>query len=171
MPGKMLVALIASALAGCATTGAATVATSGKSAVALADLPPEVIAAAKAFRPTFEPTEAEREMREGRHYFDVGGTLVDGSEVEFDIMQEGVRWRVVEIQRDLTLLGIPDAVRAAATRHDAAFAPTRIIESDQTDGIVIYELFGPKGSDPQGRKVEIKWDGAKAEVLKKEWAH
>jgi hypothetical protein len=146
------------ALAACTTAEPARVATSGKSAVALADLPAEVLAAATALRPTFTASEAEAETREGRRYFDVGGTLADGSEIEFDIMEEGGRWRVVE-------------VHAAARRHDAAFTPTRIIESDQTDGVVIYELFGPKGGDPQGRKVEIKWDGTRAEVLTKEWAH
>ena len=159
------------ALAACTTAEPARVATSGKSAVALADLPAEVLAAATALRPTFTASEAEAETREGRRYFDVGGTLADGSEIEFDIMEEGGRWRVVEVQRDLRIEGVPDAVRAAARRHDAAFTPTRIIESDQTDGVVIYELFGPKGGDPQGRKVEIKWDGTRAEVLTKEWAH
>ena len=46
-----------------------------------------------------------------------------------------------------------------------------MIESVQQDGLVIYELFGPQGGDPQGRKVEIKWDGSRAEVLAREWAH
>lgn len=171
MAGKLLVAAMVCALAGCAPAEPVQVATSGKIAVALADLPAEVVAAAVALRPTFTPAEAERETRDGRHYFDVGGTLADGSEIEFDIMRESGRWRVVEIQRDLLIGGIPDAVRDAARRHDAGFVPTRIIESDQTDGIVIYELFGLKSGDPQGRKVEIKWDGKRAEILKREWAH
>lgn len=161
------------ALGGCAAAGPdeARVATSGKSDVALADVPAEVLAAARAARPGFTPAETEAETRDGRRYFDVGGTLADGSEVEFDIMEEGGRWRVVEVQRDIALAGAPAEVRAAASAHDAAFVPTRVIESDQTDGIVIYELFGPQGSDPQGRKLEIKWDGRRAKVLKQEWAH
>lgn len=168
---KMLVAALLSGLCACAPAEPVKVETSGKSEVALADLPPAVLAAATALRPTFTPAEAERETREGRRYFDVGGTLADGSEIEFDIMEEGGRWRVVEVQRDLPLSGVPLAVRDAIRRHDAAFVPTRIIESDQTDGIVIYEFFGPSGGDPQGRKIEIKWDGSRAEVLTKEWAH
>lgn len=171
MTGKLLVAAVLCVLSGCATTEPVKVATSGKSEVAVADVPGEVLAAAIALRPTFTAAEAERETREGRRYFDVGGTLADGSEIEFDIMEENGRWRVVEIQRDLQLSGVPAAVREAARRHDAAFTPGRIIESDQTDGIVIYELFGPRGGDPRGRKVEIKWDGSRAEVLTKEWAH
>jgi hypothetical protein len=171
MPRKMLVAAVLCGLCACAPAEPVKVASSGKSEVALADLPPEVLAAATTLRPSFTPSEAESETRDGRRYFDVGGTLADGSEIEFDIMVEGGRWRVVEIQRDLPLSGLPSAVRDAARRHDAAFVPSRIIESDQTDGIVIYELFGPEGADPQGRKVEIKWDGTRAEVLKQEWAH
>ena len=147
------------------------VATSGKTEVALADVPAEVLAAARAARPGFEPAEAQTETREGRRYYDVEGKLADGSEIEFDIMEEGGRWRVVEIQRDIDLAAAPAPVREAATRHDAAFKPTRVIESDQGDGTIIYELFGPQGADPQGRKVEIKWQDSKAEVLTKEWAH
>ncbi|HEY0029035.1 MAG TPA: hypothetical protein VGC35_14315 [Allosphingosinicella sp.] len=166
---RLTILATACMLAGCASSNA--VETSGKIGVPIAEVPAAVLAAATAARPSFRFAEAERETRDGRRYFDVGGTLADGSDVEFDIMEEGGRWRVVEIQRDLQLSGLPSAVREAARRHDAAFTPGRIIESDQTDGIVIYELFGAKGSDPQGRKVEIKWDGSRAEVLTKEWAH
>ena len=147
------------------------VATSGKEDVPLAQVPAEVLAAAQAARPGFTPAEAERETRDGRHYFDIGGTLPDGSEVEFDIIEEGGRWRVVETQRDIAFASAPAPVRQAAAVHDAGFAPTRVIESVQQDGLVIYELFGPQGGDPQGRKLEVKWDGTRAEVLAQEWAH
>ncbi|HEY0084639.1 MAG TPA: hypothetical protein VGB65_01890 [Allosphingosinicella sp.] len=166
---KITILAAAYMLAGCASSNP--VETSGKIGVPLAEVPAEALAAATAARPGFRFVEAERETRDGRRYFDVGGTLADGGEIEFDIMEEGGRWRVAEIQRDIALSAAPAPVREAAARHDAAFAPTRIIESDQTDGIVIYELFGAKGGDPRGRKVEIKWDGSRAEVLTKEWAH
>ena len=83
-------------------------------------------------------------------------------------MEEGGKWRVVETQRDIAFAAAPEPVRAA---HKAGFTPNRVIESTQADGLVIYELFGEAGGDPQGRKVEIKWDGRKAELLDKEWAH
>ncbi len=47
-----------------------------------------------------------------------------------------------------------------------AFAAVRVIESRQSDGLVIYELY-----DAGQRKLEIKWDGKAAETLTKEWAH
>jgi hypothetical protein len=147
------------------------VATSGKSKVPLDQVPAEVLQAAMAASEGVTVTEAEAETREGRRYFDIAGTLSDGSEVEFDIVQEGGRWRVVETQRDLPFAQVPARVRAASAAADAKFVPTRVIESRQADGIVIYELFGPAEGDPQGRKVEIKWDGAKAELLTDEWAH
>ncbi len=138
------------------------VATSGKSEVPLGEVPKEVLAAASAAQPGFTPAEAESETRDGRRYFDVGGKLADGSEVEFDIMEEGGSWRVVETQRDIRLAAAPAAVREAA----ASFPAGRVIESRQSDGIVIYELY-----DSKQRKLEIKWDGKSAETLTKEWAH
>jgi hypothetical protein len=158
-------------VAAAAPQEASKVAASGKTEVPVADIPAAVLAAATAARPGFTPTEAETETREGRRYYDVGGTLGDGTEIEFDITEEGGAWKVVEAQRDIPFASAPELVRKAAAEHDAKFAPTRVIESTQSDGIVIFELFGPQGTDPQGRKVEVKWDGKTAEILTKEWAH
>ena len=86
-------------------------------------------------------------------------------------MEEGGQWRVVETQRDIALSAAPEQVRETARKADVSFEPTRVIESRQQDGLIIYELYGPAGGDPQGRKVEIKWDGRTASVLTSEWAH
>ena len=140
-------------------------ATSGKSPVALADVPAPVLAAARAARPGFVPAAAEAETREGRRYFDVEGRLADGSEIEFDLMEEGGAWRIVETQRDIGFETAPEPVRAAARAHAPDLAPTRVIESVQADGLVIYKIY-------QGeRKLEVKWDGRTAEILAREWAH
>ncbi|HEX8573163.1 MAG TPA: hypothetical protein VF759_10480 [Allosphingosinicella sp.] len=136
-------------------------ATSGKRDVPLAQVPPEVLAAT-ASHPGFVPAEAEAETRDGRDYFDIGSRVADGSEIEFDIVRQGARWEAVETQRDIVLAGAPRAVQSAAE----GFAATRVIESRQNDGLVIYELF-----DSQQRKLEIKWDGKRAERLTAEWAH
>lgn len=150
---------------------AAKVETSGKEDVPLKEVPAEVMAAATSAQPGFTATEAEAETREGRRYFDIGGKLADGSEVEFDIMEENGRWRVVETQRDIDFSAAPAQVREASAAHDATLEPTRVIESKQGDGVVIYELYAAADGDPQGRKVEVKWDGSKAEILTREWAH
>jgi hypothetical protein len=142
------------------------VATSGKTDVALADVPPPVLAAARAARPGFVPAEAQSESREGRRYFDIEGRMPDGSEIEFDIMEGGGVWRVVETQRDIAFAAAPEPVRAAARRHDPALVPVRVIESVQPDGLVIYELYASAD-----RKIEVKWDGRTAQMLAREWAH
>lgn len=147
------------------------VSSSGKSAVPVTDVPPEVMNAVKGVQPDLVVSSAEAETRDSRRYFDIGGTLPDGSEIEFDVMDEGGTWRVVETQRDIAFSAAPDPVRAAARGADASFEPTRVIESRQRDGVVIYELYGPADGAPQGRKVEIKWDGRTASVLASEWAH
>ena len=147
------------------------VATSGKTEVPLDQVPPEVLAAARAARPGFTPAEAESETREGRRYFDIEGTMPDGAEIEFDIMAEGESWRVVETQRDIAFADAPEPVRQAALARDAALAPVRVIESVQADGLIIYELFStPPGATPE-RKLEVRWDGHQASVLDQEWAH
>ncbi len=149
----------------------AKVATSGKSKVALDQVPAEVLQTARSASRGVTLLEAESETRENRRYFDISGTLPDGSEIEFDIMQDGAGWRVVETQRDMPFAQVPGPVRAASHAADAKFTPTRVIESVQQDGVAIYELFGPAKGNPQGRKVEIKFDGSKAELLTEEWAH
>jgi hypothetical protein len=177
---KKLLVPVLCVLAGACTDGAteaqsespaAKVETTGKVEAALSEVPREVLAAAQAARPGFVPSEAQAETRDGRRYFDLGGRLPDGAEIEFDIMEEGGRWRVVETQRDLAFEAAPAAVRQAAAAHDSKFVPGRVIESVQNDGVTIYELYGPGGGNPQGRKVEVKLADGKAEVLKKEWAH
>lgn len=139
--------------------------TSGKTPVRLDQVPAPVLAAARAARPGFVPAEAESETREGRRYFDIEGRLPDGREIEFDIMEENGAWRVVETQRDIAFADSPSAVQAAARAHNPALAPTRVIESTQADGLIIFEVY-------QGeRKVEVRWDGREARVLDREWQH
>lgn len=154
-----------------AESEAAKVETSGKTDVPLSEVPAEVLAATNQAQAGFTAKEAQSETREGRRYFDIGGTLADGSEVEFDIMEEGGRWRVVETQRDIAFSAAPAAVRQASASHDPGFVPTRVIESRQQDDLVLYELYAAANGDPQGRKVEVKWDGRTAEVLTQEWQH
>ena len=167
---KFLLAIGLCSLAGCSPpaepaaneSGSNKVLASGKIDFSLEEVPPEVMAAAKAARPGFVAAEAQSETREGRRYFDIGGKLADGSEVEFDIMEEAGRWRVVETQRDIALAAAPGPVREAA----GSFPAVRVIESTQEDGLVIYELY-----DSAKKKLEIKWDGKRAEVLTREWTH
>ena len=143
---------------------------SGKEATALAALPEEVVAAALAARPDLAITEAEYETRDGNEYYDVGGTLPDGSEIELDMTRIDGVWTVVEFQRDIGMDLVPADVAAALAQDFPGWNATRIIESDQGDGTIIFEFFGPgAGADPV--KHEVKWTDGQAELLVDEWVH
>lgn len=147
---------------------AATIESSGKAETALVDLPPEVVATALAFRPGLTIVEAEHETRDGREYYDVAGLMPDDTEVELDMTRRDGEWTVVEIQRDIPSSELPPAVAEALANAVPDFRAARIIESDQGNGTVIYEFFGP-GDSPV--KHEIRWADGSAELLEEEWAH
>jgi len=144
--------------------------TSGKESTALDSLPEEVMAVVRAARPELVVEEAEYEERDGRQYYDVGGRLPDGSEMELDMTRIDGVWTVVEFQRDISIESVPGEVRATLETARAGWVAGRIIESDQGDGTVIYEFFGV---DDEGDelKLEVKWQDQVAEVLVDEWAH
>jgi hypothetical protein len=128
-------------------------------------VPPEVAAAVKAASPQMTIAEAELKEREGRRYYDVEGTLPDGSEIELDMLETPQGWQVVEIQRDIAWTTAPAPVIAAAGKA----VPVRVIESKQTDGSIVYELFAE--GKPQSPSLEVMWKDGQAEVLTEAWPH
>ena len=97
-------------------------------------------------------------------------TLPDGSELELDITKINRVWTVVETQRDIDFETTPAAVASSLNSKVPGWRPDRIIESDQGDGVVIYEFFG-KDQDGKDTKIEVKFEGGNAEVLVDEWVH
>jgi hypothetical protein len=144
-------------------------ASSAANEVASADLPAEVTSVVLAAVPEMRITGAERKEREGRVYYDVEGERADGSEVELDLLEENGAYKVVEIQRDIPWAEAPENVKAAAAGSSRPFEPARVIESMQTDGSVIYELFAPDA--PAKPALEVRVAAGNAEVLKQEWPH
>jgi hypothetical protein len=143
---------------------------SGKEPTDLAAVPEEVLTAARAARPDLSLSKAEHETRDGNEYYDVGGTLPDGSELELDVTRVDGVWTVVEIQRDIDADRVPEEVSAALAAHAPGWRADRIIESDQGNGMVIYEFFGP-GDSAEPLKIEVKLENGSAEVLEDEWLH
>jgi hypothetical protein len=143
---------------------------SDKKDVAIADVPVEVMAAARERRADINYTGAEYEAKNGTEYYEVAGVDANGVEVELDIVREETGWRVVEIQRDITLDEMPAPARDALLAKAPDIKPARIIESDQGDGVIIYEVY-TRDADGKEAKIEVKFDGATAEVLAEEWAH
>ena len=168
-----LISILVLGLAACATPGdgeGRKVDASGKVDIGLDAVPDEVLAAAMASQPELNLSEAEYETRDGNEYYDVGGTLPDGSELELDITKIDGVWTVVETQRDIEFETTPQAVARALHSKVGGWSPDRIIESDQGDGVVIYEFFG-KDADGEETKIEVKFEGGQAEVLVDEWVH
>lgn len=143
---------------------------SDKSDIDIADLPPDVLAVAQAARPDVNFTEAETERRNGVTYYDVGGVDESGAEIELDIMQYGDSWRVVEVQRDISFAETPEVVRAALLARVPDASPDRIIESGQTNGVIVYEFF-IRSEAGEETKFEVKLENGEAEFLEEEWAH
>lgn len=137
--------------------------------VAASDLPPDLLAVVASAVPGIKVEGAERKEREGRVYYDVEGKRADGTEVELDVLKEATGYSIVEIQRDIAWADAPEFVRAAAAASEKAFEPVRVIESKQTDGSIIYELFA-QGA-PEKPSLEVRAVDGKAEVLKEEWMH
>ena len=132
-------------------------------------LPAPLRALAEKAVPGIVIAEAERKERDGRVYYDIEGQRPDGSEVELDVLQDGQDYKVVEIQRDIDWADAPAAARAVAEAQKGTFAPERVIESTQTDGSVIYELFAPNRKDEPA--MEVRMANGKAEVLTERWQH
>ncbi|WP_218668001.1 hypothetical protein [Sphingopyxis sp. KK2] len=127
-----------------------------------ANLPEGVRAVVLAAVPDIEISGAQRKARDGMVFYDVEGSRGDGSEVELDVIDEGGIYRVVEIQRDIAWSEAPAAVRAAADVAPDRFVPARVIESTQTDGSVIYELFTV--DKPDEPTAEIDWKNGDAKL-------
>jgi hypothetical protein len=136
--------------------------------VAPKDLPAAVVAVVKAAAPAMTIKEAELKERADRRYYDVEGVMPDGSEIEFDLLEKNGAWEVVETQRDIAWASAPKLVRDTAA-SGKAITPVRVIESKQTDGMVIYELFAAGKPDDPSMEVSLK-DG-KAKVLTEVWPH
>lgn len=133
------------------------------SEVEAGDIPEAVRAAALARIPGMTIAGAERKERDGMVFYDVEGTRPDGSEVELDMLEENGSYRVVEVQRDIAWDAVPAQVRAAAEAKPGMFVPVRVIEGEQEDGTVLYELFAP--GKPAEPAAEIALRGGKAEVM------
>ena len=134
--------------------------------IELSDIPASAMAAILKIKPDFVAKEAEKELKHGNHYLDIEGVDNNGNEVEFDMLQQDGLWQVVEIQRDLTIEQCPAAVVNVLPKITAK----RIIESDQTNGIVIYEFY-TVAADGTEKKYEVKLENNQAELLTKEWQH
>ncbi|MDA1064632.1 MAG: hypothetical protein O2907_09970 [Proteobacteria bacterium] len=66
--------------------------------------------------------------------------------------------------RDIGMEQVPERVRGALETKFPIWHPERITESDQGDGVVVYEFFG-KDAAGEVARIEIKWAEGHAELL------
>ncbi|MBW8192393.1 hypothetical protein K0504_15245 [Neiella marina] len=138
--------------------------------LALSDIPPQALAAAKAIQPDFQVQEAEKELKHGKTYLDLEGVKRGDVAVEFDMLLQDGKWVVVEMQRDLTVNATPYGVMTALRAEFPEFQPARIIESDQLNGTVVYEFYGVQADGSEVRR-EVKFADDVAQYLQQEWQH
>lgn len=141
-----------------------------KVALDVGQIPASAMSEIKAIKPGFAVKEAEREFKHGNVYLDIEGEA-DGAEIEFDMLQTESGWKVVEVQRDLTWVSVPEDVAEALKADSPGFMPKRIIESVQygTD-ITIYEFYAVDADGKESR-TEVKVEKGVASVLDEEWTH
>lgn len=168
-------AAIALMLVGCQQTESASTQPVGASLnekfdLKLSEVPQQALAEVLKLQPDFQLAEADKELKHGHTYIDLEGTKSDGSEVEFDLLLQEGQWRVMEVQRDLSLAQCPANVVQALKKGAPSFEPKRIIESDQRTGVIVYEFFTVHGDGTEELK-EVKLENGQAELLTKAWQH
>lgn len=137
--------------------------------IPVVDLSSDILTVIRTERSDFTIEEVLKKERDGRTYFDVEGEVSDGSELEFDILITDDGPQIVEIQRDVSFDDLNNELRAAILDAMTDIRPVRIIESVQTDGSVIYELFeAGKPTDPAH---EIRVHAGRIEHLSERWTH
>lgn len=166
---KLILVSVLALSTGCAST---TITNPGeqKDSLSIADLPSDVLALAKRARPDLKFESADMDIRNGIQYYDVEGTNAQGEEIELDIMQDGQSWKIIEIQRDLEFAEVPENVKAVYDAHVSA-KPARIIESDQDNGMIVYEFYVLNAKATKQEKHEIMLEDGQAKYLDEEWKH
>jgi len=138
-----------------------------KETVEISKVPMSVLSEIKKAHPDFRPLEAEKELKHGNTYYDIEGLDANGNEIEFDmLLLDDSSWRIAEIQRDLNVNQVPKPVLNVFKQRVPTLSPTRIIESDQGDGVIVYEFFTKENDKELKHEVKLM-----VEFLEKEWVH
>lgn len=138
--------------------------------ISIADVPTSVKSLVRETNADFVMKEVLKKERGERIYYDVEGELQDGSEIEFDILMGASGPEIVEIQRDIDWSTVPESAQALVIKANTeGNSITRVIESTQTDGAIIYEVFiEGNRSDPQ---FEVWSKDETIKLLSSRWQH
>jgi hypothetical protein len=161
---------LALAFSACSGTSASDEAKEITTEISLQDLPASVKTLVTEAQPDFVISEVLKKERGSRVYYDVEGELSDGSELEFDVLMQATGPEIVEIQRDLDWSSVPEPARKlvenAKNPNDRV---GRVIESKQTDGAIIYEVF--LEGDSSNPRFEVWAKDSDYKLLSTRWEH
>ncbi|WBU55591.1 PepSY domain-containing protein [Paracoccus sediminicola] len=112
--------------------------------------------AAQAAMPDASFESASLDDDEGTDTYEIAGVTSDGTAIEVDVLEDGT---VEEIEEEVALEDLPDAVTAAWEENMAGVTPSMIEKSTRDDGAtVIYEFEGEQ--DGQEFDAEVNEDGS-----------
>ena len=132
--------------------------------VSMDEVPPEARAAAQAAAPGTSFDSVGLDLDGGRAAYEFAGTGEDGKAIEVDVLVDG---RVLEIEREIDMSEVPEAVRTLLDRYASGMQPEMIEESTHANFEVWYEFGGTlEGGEidaevsADGRRILIQDDQA-----------
>ena len=132
--------------------------------VSMDEVPPEARAAAQAAAPGTSFDSVGLDLDGGRAAYEFAGTGEDGKAIEVDVLADG---RVLEIEREIDMSEVPEAVRTLLDRYASGMQPEMIEESTHANFEVWYEFGGTlEGGEidaevsADGRRILIQDDQA-----------
>lgn len=124
--------------------------------ITLEDVPAAAMEAAQAAMPdvTFETVGFDDD--EGTATYELAGANADGTMIEVDVLEDGT---IEEIEEEVALEDLPEAVTAAWEENMAGVTPSAIEKSTREDGAsIVYEFEGEQ--DGAAFDVEVNEDGS-----------
>lgn len=126
----------------------------------LSDVPPGILAVARAAAGSVQLTEAAVEIEDGKAVFEFKGKGPNGMEKEIDVLMDGT---LDEIEDQIATSDVPKAVQDALSKWLPGLKVSKAERSTRGNGMVVYEFDGQIAGVEVD--VEIAADGSKVLVV------
>jgi biopolymer transport protein ExbD len=130
--------------------------------ISMADLPANVRQAAQNAVPRAKWSEARKHEDGDEVYYVLDGKINDKRDVTAEITAQG---KVTEIEKEIPLKQVPQAVSAALKGKWPRFTPSSVFEISQEGKVVSYEFEGKRPRDKQEITVSVAPDGKTVEIV------
>lgn len=128
--------------------------------LSLSDVPPGILAIARAAAGSVQLTEAAVEIEDGKAVFEFKGKGANGMEKEIDVLMDGT---LDEIEDQIPTAEVPKAVQDVLSKWLPGFKASKAERSTRGNGAVVYEFDGQLAGVEVD--VEISSDGSKILVV------